>query len=169
MLDFQRQEEDELGFRKNDVITILSQRDEHCWVGEVNGLRGWFPAKFVEVLDERGKSYSAVGDDAVTEAVTDLVRGDFALSFKAILEHGMKRSAVLGATWHPWHFIEEIATQEVQKDFESVYSRLVLCRTFRLDEDGKVLTPEELLYRWVEEFELSPSPKYFFRDFIFLF
>lgn len=49
LLDFERQEEDELGFRRNDVITILSQRDEHCWVGELNGLRGWFPAKFVEV------------------------------------------------------------------------------------------------------------------------
>ncbi len=35
--------------RKNDIITILSERDEHCWVGELNGLRGWFPAKFVEV------------------------------------------------------------------------------------------------------------------------
>ena len=35
-------------FRKNDIITIISEKDEHCWVGEVNGLRGWFPAKFVE-------------------------------------------------------------------------------------------------------------------------
>lgn len=35
--------------RKNDMITVISEKDEHCWVGEVNGLRGWFPAKFVEV------------------------------------------------------------------------------------------------------------------------
>ncbi len=28
-----------------------------------------------------------------------------------------------------------------------MYSRLVLCKTYRLDEDGKVLTPEEILYR----------------------
>ena len=41
------------GFRKNDIITIVSQRDEHCWVGEINGLTGWFPAKLVQVLDER--------------------------------------------------------------------------------------------------------------------
>ncbi|GCB82130.1 hypothetical protein scyTo_0021532, partial [Scyliorhinus torazame] len=56
----------------------------------------WFPAKFVEVLDERSK---------------------------------------------------EAAGKEVERDFDSVYSRLVLCKTYRLDEDGKVLTPEELLYR----------------------
>ncbi|KAJ8970026.1 hypothetical protein NQ314_001455 [Rhamnusium bicolor] len=45
---------------------------------------------------------------------------------------------------HPWLFIEESATKEVEKDFNSVYSRLVLCKTYRLDEDGKVLTPEEV-------------------------
>lgn len=38
--DFERHDDDELGFRKNDIITIISQKDEHCWVGELNGLRG---------------------------------------------------------------------------------------------------------------------------------
>ena len=54
---------------------IVSQKDEHCWIGELNGLRGWFPAKFVELLDERSKSYSCAGDDTVSEVITDLVRG----------------------------------------------------------------------------------------------
>lgn len=54
---------------------LISQKDEHCWIGELNGLRGWFPAKFVEVLDERSKNYSSAGDDSVNETVTDLVRG----------------------------------------------------------------------------------------------
>lgn len=40
--DFERHDDDELGFRKNDIITIVSQKDEHCWVGELNGLRGSF-------------------------------------------------------------------------------------------------------------------------------
>ena len=39
--DFERKDDDELGFRKNDLIVVLSQRDEHCWVGELNGLVGW--------------------------------------------------------------------------------------------------------------------------------
>ena len=56
-------------------MQIISQRDEHCWIGELNGLRGWFPAKFVELLDERSKHYSMAGDDSVTETITDLVRG----------------------------------------------------------------------------------------------
>lgn len=82
MLDFERHDDDELGFRKNDIITVISQKDEHCWIGELNGLRGWFPAKFVELLDERSKCYSALGDDAVTVAVTDLVRGTLAPAVK---------------------------------------------------------------------------------------
>jgi small G protein signaling modulator 3 len=69
---------------------------------------------------------------------------------KQVLEHGMRKPSFLGVLCHPWLFIEEAAMREVEKDFESVYSRLILCKTYRLDEDGKVLTPEELLYRCVQ-------------------
>lgn len=153
--DFERHDDDELGFRKNDIITIISQKDEHCWVGELNGLRGWFPAKFVDLLDERSKLYTSAGDDAISETVTDLARGTFAPTMKHVLEHGMKRPSFLGGPCHPWLFIEEAASREVEKDFDSVYSRLVLCKTYRLDEDGKVLTPEELLYRSIQAINQS--------------
>ncbi|PAA68260.1 hypothetical protein BOX15_Mlig024744g4 [Macrostomum lignano] len=155
LLDFERHDDDELGFRKNDIITVISMRDEHCWVGELNGLRGWFPAKFVELLDERSKDYSSAGDDSVNEGITDLVRGVFCPAFKEVFEHGLKRSHLLGGTAHPWLFVEEASAKEVEKDFNSVYSRLVLCKTFRLDEDGKVLTPEEILYRAVQTVNLT--------------
>uniref|UniRef100_A0A672FJB9 RUN and TBC1 domain-containing protein 3 n=1 Tax=Salarias fasciatus TaxID=181472 RepID=A0A672FJB9_SALFA len=155
LLDFERHDDDELGFRKNDIITIISQKDEHCWVGELNGLRGWFPAKFVEILDERSKEYSLAGDDSVTEAVTDLARGTLCPALKAIFQHGLKKPSILGGPCHPWLFIEEAASREVERDFNSVYSRLVLCKTYRLDEDGKVLTPEELLYRAVQSVNMS--------------
>lgn len=44
-------------------------------MGELNGLRGWFFVKFVELLDERSKYYSFVGDDSVIEIIIDFVRG----------------------------------------------------------------------------------------------
>ena len=115
ILDFERREDDELGFRKNDLITIISQKDDHCWIGELNGtiifketrinvflnifkkhiyllgLHGWFPAKLVEVLDERSKEYSFAGDDSVTQAITDLVRGVLCPAVKRIFEHGLRR------------------------------------------------------------------------------
>lgn len=148
MLDFDKTDEDELGFRRNDIITVLSTKDDHCWIGELNGQKGWFPSRFVSLIDERnGKIYSVAGDDSVDDRIRDLVRGEFWLALKAIFEHGLKRWTVLGSAMHPWSFIEEAARKVVEKDFQSVYSRLVLCKTFRLDEDGKVLTPDELLFR----------------------
>lgn len=57
---------------------------------------GWFPAKFVELLDERSKQYSCAGDDSVSEVVTDLVRGTLCPAIKQVLEHGMKRPNFLG-------------------------------------------------------------------------
>ena len=156
LLDFEKGDEDELGFCKNDIITILSTKDDHCWIGELGGERGWFPSRFVEFIDERnGKVYSAAGDDAVNESIGDLIRGEFTLAIKSILEHGLKKWKVLGGFTHPWSFIEEAARKTIEKDFESVYSRIVLCKTFRLDEDGKVLTPDELLFRSVQLINLS--------------
>lgn len=87
--------------------------------------------------------------------VQDLVRGNLSPTIKQIFEHGMKRPLFLGGPCHPWLFIEEACQRELQKDFNSVYSRLVLCKTYRLDEDGKVLTPEELLFRSVQAINQS--------------
>ena len=56
-------------------MQMVSMTDEHCWVGELKGEKGWFPAKFVELLDERSKDYSMAGDDSVSGDITDLVRG----------------------------------------------------------------------------------------------
>ncbi|CAH8629662.1 unnamed protein product [Schistosoma intercalatum] len=156
LIDFERFEVDELEFHKNDILTIINSDDEHCWIGELNGQRGWFPAKFVELLDERGKNYSPAGDDGVDRLIIGLVRGSFCHSLGAVFSHGLKRPRLLGDTGcHPWHFIEEAAAKEVERDFSSVYSRLVLCKTFRLDEEGKVLSPEEVLYRTIHSINMS--------------
>ncbi|TMS37025.1 hypothetical protein L596_004051 [Steinernema carpocapsae] len=148
LLDFQRQEEDELGFRKNDIILVVDEKDEHCWVGEVNGLRGWFPAKFVE-------NYSVCGDEAINSEVTELIRGQLATAFKQVMEHGLRHFVLYSYAFHPWLFIEEIAKSCVQCHFNAVNSRLTLCDTFKLDQDRKVLTPEELLYRAIQEINES--------------
>ncbi|KAA3680147.1 small G protein signaling modulator 3 [Paragonimus westermani] len=156
LIDFERQEPDELAFRKNDILTVLNSDDEHCWIGELDNARGWFPAKFVELLDERGKNYSAAGDDGVNQNIASLVRGNLCSALGAVFTYGLKRPRLLGDSGcHPWHFIEEAAAKEVERDFASVYSRLVLCKTFRLDEEGKVLSPEEVLYRAVHSINMS--------------
>ena len=139
VLDFERREEDELGFLANDIITIHSMRDEHCWVGELNGHIGWFPAKFVEVVDERSKQYSRAGDDRVNHAITDLVRGPLTSALKQMLEVGLKKSGLLAGSLHPWQFIVAAANEAVQPDYQSVFSRLVLCKTFRSVVSGRYI------------------------------
>ena len=147
IIDFKRHDSDELGFCKNDIITILNERDEHCWIGELNGVKGWFPAKFVEVLDESNGLYSIAGDDKVIPYINDLVRGRLCNVLKLILCYGLKKAIFISI--HPWNVIETIASSCIESDFNSVYSRLVLTRTFKLDEFARVLSPCEILYRSV--------------------
>lgn len=52
--------------------------------------------------------YSLAGDDTVTEAVNDLVRGTLCPALKAIFQHGLKKPSILGGPCHPWLFIEEV-------------------------------------------------------------
>lgn len=54
LIDFQGKDQDELTFKRNDIIAIVSEKDEHCWIGELNGSKGWFPAKFVKIVEEKG-------------------------------------------------------------------------------------------------------------------
>jgi len=97
LIDFDSQDSNELSFKRNDILKILSMTDEHCWIGELNGKHGWFPAKFVQLVDERSKLYSPAGDDSVNEFISDLVRGKLATCIKAIFEHGLRSTpTVLG-------------------------------------------------------------------------
>nr|XP_023415748.1 small G protein signaling modulator 3 [Loxodonta africana] len=154
LLDFERHDDDELGFRKNDIITIISQKDEHCWVGELNGLRGWFPAKFVEVLDERSKEVRGHADPGGCTCLDPPSR-DMCREDGGGIVGG--HACSVGHTCPPLMCSPspQAAGREVERDFDSVYSRLVLCKTYRLDEDGKVLTPEELLYRAVQSVNVT--------------
>ena len=95
LLDFECQDSNELGFKRNDILKILSMADEHCWIGELNGKHGWFPAKFVQLVDERSKLYSLAGDDSVNENISDLVRGKLASCIKSIFEHGLRKTPIV--------------------------------------------------------------------------
>ena len=97
LIDFDSQDVNELSFKRHDILKILSMTDEHCWIGELNGKHGWFPAKFVQLVDERSKLYSLAGDDSVNEFISDLVRGKLGICLKAIFEHGLRKTpTVLG-------------------------------------------------------------------------
>ena len=50
--------------------------------------QGWFPAKFVQVIDERGRDYCVRGDEAVCPRIAELARGPLAFALRQILCHG---------------------------------------------------------------------------------
>ena len=145
LLDFECQDSNELGFRKNDILRILSMADEHCWIGELNGKHGWFPAKFVQLVDERSKLYSLAGDDSVNENISHLVRGKLATCIKSIFEHGLRRtSTILGR-----HF--EI--------IEQVEHALVDIRTI-----GKLKKNKTYILTYSRRYEPSVARDIFFRE-----
>ena len=146
LVDFQRSESDEfeLGFKKNDIITVLSEKDDDCWIGQLNDKQGWFPAKLVQVLQENCK-YSPAGDEQVNSFITQLIRGRLCSTLKCILLHGLKQSLIF--TNHPWSIITAITKATVESDCNSVYSKFFLTKSFRLDDLSRVLTPSEILYR----------------------
>lgn len=145
--DFNKRFKGELGFQKNDIITIISQQDQYCWNGRLNDKTGWFPAKFVQVLDERTKTYNPRGDDSISMTIFKLIRKDFFAAIFEVLEDGIKHS--MATKTHPWYFIQEISFRKVEDNFDSVYSRLVLCNSFNLEETEKILSAEALLCRSV--------------------
>jgi len=51
LYDYDAENPDDLSFRENDVINILDQSDPSgWWKGELNGISGFFPSNFVELI-----------------------------------------------------------------------------------------------------------------------
>jgi len=53
---FQGQQEGDLSFSVNSVITVLSQEGA-WWHGELNGVRGLFPSNYVKLVEPETKGY----------------------------------------------------------------------------------------------------------------
>ncbi|XP_030020069.1 endophilin-A isoform X2 [Manduca sexta] len=49
LYDFEPENQGELGFKENDVITLISKVDENWFEGSLNGKSGYFPISYVQV------------------------------------------------------------------------------------------------------------------------
>ena len=43
-----RQNEDELSFKQNQVLNVVSKEDPDWWTGELGGVKGVFPSNYVK-------------------------------------------------------------------------------------------------------------------------
>ena len=161
LIDFRSEQLDELNFRQSQLIRILDDRDEHCWIGQIRQRVGWFPAKFVRPLDESQGEYLAAGDDAVNSFINDLVRGRLGAVMKCVFGHGLRKGLGL-FTLHPWMLVEEIA-ERLRAIVPSVgmgrasstahtSSKTALSQCFRLNDSGRQqLTPKQQFVAAVEQ------------------
>lgn len=53
-----------LRFAAGELLTLLQVPDGGWWEGEKDdGLRGWFPASYVQLLEVRGQGRGRLGDE----------------------------------------------------------------------------------------------------------
>lgn len=53
LYDYTADEENELGFKEGNIITILKKHEGGWWEGECNGKIGIFPGNYVEIIERK--------------------------------------------------------------------------------------------------------------------
>lgn len=69
LFDFVAEEQNELSFKRGEVILITDMSDEHWWTGKAGGKSGLFPASYVQIIKNQRK-YKDMGEALPTRGTT---------------------------------------------------------------------------------------------------
>lgn len=81
LYDYEADDQTSLSFHEGDIIQVITQLESGWWDGVINGIRGWFPSNYCEVigspediLDE--KHLGGIGEDDLDDEDYDDQFGD---------------------------------------------------------------------------------------------
>lgn len=63
---YKAQNDDELSFEKDDIISVVGRDEPEWWRGELNGLSGLFPSNYVGKFVTSGECEGGLGDTGGT-------------------------------------------------------------------------------------------------------
>lgn len=74
---YKAQNDDELSFEKDDIISVLGRDEPEWWRGELNGLSGLFPSNYVGPFVTSGKPATSTTNGTTKQWIS---RQEFQLS-----------------------------------------------------------------------------------------
>lgn len=68
LYDYEADDRTSLSFHEGDIIQVINQLESGWWDGVINGVRGWFPSNYCQVISNpedimEGKSHDELNDD----------------------------------------------------------------------------------------------------------
>ena len=76
LYDYEADDRTSLSFHEGDVIQVITQLESGWWDGVINGVRGWFPSNYCQIItspDEIPEAAQAVEGDQVDDDYEDQV------------------------------------------------------------------------------------------------
>ncbi|PAV79947.1 hypothetical protein WR25_13000 [Diploscapter pachys] len=129
LLDFARQDEDELGFRKNDIITIISEKDEHCWILTPQELL----FRYVQAINDSHNGVNAHPDVKLRSLLAMGVNEQCLHLWFELLCAPTDQEHIRNKYYHSWAFIRSPAWKQIKCDL-----RLLCQFSFNLSMDFEI-------------------------------
>ncbi|KAE8442008.1 hypothetical protein EG329_003944 [Mollisiaceae sp. DMI_Dod_QoI] len=73
LYDYEADDRTSLSFHEGDVIQVITQLESGWWDGVINGVRGWFPSNYCQIIsaDEVDNKQNGIGGDQSEEDAED--------------------------------------------------------------------------------------------------
>lgn len=71
LYDYEADDRTSLSFHEGDIIQVITQLESGWWDGVINGVRGWFPSNYCEVIPSPDEAPGETEDKATHEQVVE--------------------------------------------------------------------------------------------------